>query len=265
MPTDSAPATIARLDRLRPGGGDRDQPGDRHADVADAGQHRVLAAGVEPGPRQHRAAQHRLQQPHHGRRRCAKTTISVSDHGRRQADAAERHPLAQQHPEVGDVARSRAPDDREERQRGDDHHRRRRRPGSARRRPAAAAPSGWSSTDWAILFRRSKTTKRAGEQPERQDAAEDEEARRRHVPGRAEQRRDDRDQPQHAGPIARSARRDDGRGRRVACLRRCGRAPRRSASATRQRPSAPSTTSGNCSADWVAVVNDQCSVSAATR
>ena len=36
-------------------------------------------------------------------------------------------------------------------------------------------------------------------------------------------------------------------------------------SATRQRPSAPRTTSGNSSADWVASVNDQRMVRAATR
>ena len=61
MPTESAPATMARLERLSPAAETAASAATREADVADPGQHGVAAAGVEPGARQHRAAEQRLQ------------------------------------------------------------------------------------------------------------------------------------------------------------------------------------------------------------
>ena len=145
--------------QVEPGRGDRDQRRDRDADVADAGEHRVAAAGVEPGARQHRAAQHRLQQPHHPDAE-GEDDDQRHDRGRRQTDAAERHALAQRASRSRRCRSSARP--------------RSSRAAAARRAPPAAAtktgirpPSscrggavGLARTDWAILFSRSKTTSR---------------------------------------------------------------------------------------------------------
>ena len=262
MPTESAPATIARFERSSPAADDRRERRERRSrhsrrrPARRCGRRRRAGSAAAPCRAAAPAAAGSAPMP--------KAKTSDQRHDRPLAD--RRMP-----PKVTPCAAvqksamslgARAPDHRHERQHDQPDH-----VGDRDRHQAAVAVRvravGWRTAACAVLFSRSKTTDRGADQPEGQRRAEDQEARGRQEAGgrRAAARRS---RPPAAARARKRRKRRPDRRAVGSVIRRSGRdrpaAPSRISPATRQSPRPPRSTSGKCSADWVVVERSQCRV-----